>query len=301
MGSLRELLRAKAKVSALMLVDYGQPRDPSGIGRICREEHREQIRDVAAQHGAGVSEHAVDTLSVNPFVELLDMGLQRAAELGSGLALDITCLSRLHAVAAASHFARHGGERCKSAVVVYTLPENYGGLAEDRRDFAGFLDCAVVPLSPDADLGDEARARGVVLPGYEHLRLLAGLTQVEPPGGCIVEAITPLRPDFHVATLQRNELTLSRLRASQTWSTFECRFTDSLQVTNTLFEQVTLAKHAEAPIFMYPFGPRSLVFVVGYVLAKEYPRRSWVVYPVPSFHDARSTEGVGDSYWAPFV
>ena len=181
-------------------------------------------------------------------------------------------------------------------VICYTLPRNYLALAELRDDFMGFPFTITAPLVDGAGLGDEARARGVVVLGHEGERLAVALSEMEPRQGSILLVGNRSRPDIMRVTQRRNKKVLGTL-AGDTWRTVRISFRDFGRVEELVASEAAGAAGEGAPLFIYPFGPKSTVLAVALAAAKHYPKGSWFVYPVPSFYDQQYTVGIGLTYW----
>ena len=52
-----------------------------------------------------------------------------------------------------------------------------------------------------------------------------------------------------------------------------------------------------APVILFPYGPKPLIFVSAFELALEYPEASWFVYPIPSAYDTAYSEGIDETVW----
>jgi hypothetical protein len=209
--------------------------------------------------------------------------------------IDITCLTRLHVIGLAAGLAGVGDT--EPLAIAYSLPDNYVTMAEDQRAFRGYERVMVAPLAAMARLGNESKGRGIILAGHERQRLLIALAEIEPPHGVFVRPMTSFRPDFSHANEYRNRATTKRLSHFGRWRIEQLEFSavdEIVQLVTTVAEE---AKAQEGPLFLYPFGPKSLVFAAALAAARSYPEGSWVVYPIPSYYDAGTTEGLDRTFW----
>jgi hypothetical protein len=213
------------------------------------------------------------------------------------IVLDITCLTKIHALAAASVLARRTGT--PRWVAAYSMPENYGIDPERNQDLPAWKDIIIAPLAETAQLFNETSGRGIILPGHEADRLIIALSEIEPAGGLIAVADTKRRPDLRYITQRRNQKTiqqLARMRASN-WVKRVVGVTDTWMLGRYVDQQIQLAMQHEAPVILFPFGPKSMVFAAAHRLAGRYPESSWFVYPIPSSYDAEYSSGLDDTIW----
>jgi hypothetical protein len=89
---------------------------------------------------------------------------------------------------------------------------------------------------------------------------------------------------------------LDRLRASR-WTKTVVAITDFDGMARVVDEEIKRARAKAAPMMLFPFGPKSLVFVAAFELIARYGRASWFVYPIPSAYDAAYTQGTRDTIW----
>jgi hypothetical protein len=70
-------------------------------------------------------------------------------------------------------------------------------------------------------------------------------------------------------------------------------------VGNVSDRVLSAASILNAPIILYPFGPKIVVFCFGMLLTLSYPSASWAMYPVPRTHPITYSDGVGSTQWLP--
>jgi hypothetical protein len=209
--------------------------------------------------------------------------------------LDITCLTKLHAVALAGVLDR---VRAQHVFVLYTAPESYGYLHPDADPRTGWSDVLVLPLSRVPHIGDEARSRGIVIPGHEGDRLLVALAEVEPSRGVVIMAHTRDRPDFRVAAQSGNSSMIHDLRAARpgAWNEVTVDVMSPTVVASTVASEIAEASadpERIAPVYLYPFGPKVFSLAAAMALMDAYSQRSWLVYPVPAAYESDYSFGSG--------
>jgi hypothetical protein len=179
--------------------------------------------------------------------------------------------------------------------VAYTMPENYG----DLDGMGTWKDVIVAPLAEPAALLNEAHGRGVIIMGHEADRLSVALAELEPPAGAVVIANNPRRPDWRATAVRKNKSALARLEAATEgpWERADVNVSDPGALARLVADQVHRAREHKAPVVLFPFGPKALVFAAAVQLCTEYPEGSWFVYPVPSGYDVDYSEGVGQTLW----
>src|SRR5258708_35772155 len=110
---------------------------------------------------------------------------------------------------------------------------------------------------------------------------------MRPSGGSILVPRSRRRPGFTRLTTRRNQRVIAQLgstRASQ-WSVFGVPFDETGVLYSKIQREIEAADLQSGPLFLFPFGPKSLVFPAALYLASEYPEGSWIVYPIPTAYD----------------
>jgi hypothetical protein len=210
---------------------------------------------------------------------------------------DITCLTKIHALALAASLAKP--PRSVLSLLAYAVPDNYASLGDSPDHSPGWKDIIVAPLSESALLFNESSSRGIVIPGHEADRLIVALAEIEPVGGLIAVADTRRRPDLRYVTERRNQKIirqLTRMRASK-WVKRVVRASDMNGMKFLVDHEIERARKHSAPVILFPYGPKPLIFVSAFELALEYPEASWFVYPIPLAYDTAYSEGVDETVW----
>lgn len=295
-GSLETLAEAGIRVPRALRLDYDSRTSEEDEAQHRRAVNREHQGNVLRQLGCDdLVAIAVGAMTTSAFLGKLS----DAAVVGRNLdaiVIDLSSMTRLHVISLATilpHIAV--GQR---VVLGYTQPENYPRMAERRSDWEGFNRVVIAPLAPGASLRAESRARGVIILSHESQRLLVALSEFEPNGGSIVKPQTGRRPDFAAVAANRNRMLLRRLIDIGDWKSQAMPFGDGYGVAQAVVEQAEIAKANDAPLMLYPFGPKPLIAAAGLAASQAYPEAAWVVYPVPSFYDPLATEGVAETCWA---
>jgi hypothetical protein len=249
-----------------------------------------------------IFEEGLRVLPIEPysFQELQDAVRSAVAEVNPDLIIfDITCLTKLHTLALSSllpdlnSFIRQ--------VIAYSTPENYSAALTKPKTKVrlGWKDIIVAPLANTALLFNESFSRGIVILGNEADRLVVGLAELEPSGGLIVKTYNPHRPDLHRISENHNKKIvrqLTRMRASN-WTMQVVDISDLAMLRKSIEDEVNSAQRNTAPVILFPYGPKLLVFCTALQLSCEYPESSWFVYPVPSAYPVHYTEGVDKTLW----
>lgn len=206
---------------------------------------------------------------------------------------DITCMTKIHLLALAVTLTKL--PRKLMWGVIYTKPENYVALEHNP----GWKDIIIAPLGDTGFLLNEAFSRGIAIPGHEGDRLIVALSEMEAAGGIILIADTKGRPDLRYITKNKNRRTIRWLTNARTGDWVSCVVREDAysDIVRYISKEVEIAKKYQAPIVLFPFGPKSLIFTVARYLSIEYPERTWFVYPIPLAHTAEFSEGVERLIW----
>jgi len=208
------------------------------------------------------------------------------------IVFDITCLTKIHALALASALSQRPlGSRW---VAAYTLPESYGHMTE-RTGSPHWRDVIIAPLQNVAEIGEEATSRGIVIPGHESDRLWAGLSECEPSAGSVIWGTSNGRPDIGEKSRRLNKPVLDWLkgRTPGPWADSTVEIFSSSPLRLAIEQEARKAASTKAPVFLLAFGPKPLVFASGFYLSTIYPSGGWFVYPKPTTYDANYSTGSG--------
>jgi hypothetical protein len=84
---------------------------------------------------------------------------------------------------------------------------------------------------------------------------------------------------------------------SADWSRRILDMDDLNGLNNSVAQEVAAARKYSAPVILFPFGPKSLLFLTAFLLTAEYPDASWFVYPIPTSYDVDHSEGIERTVW----
>lgn len=237
--------------------------------------------------------HDEPTVGPHGYYDFQAMAERYVAESdGSFLIFDISCMTKLHVIALAELLARNSN---KDYGIAYSLPDNYGGFGSGRK--IGWRRVIIAPLSESGRISNEDRSRGLFLPGHEPERFIAALAAFEPPGGTVIIAETTNRPDFRAVSERLHLKVFRSLLDQHKWERALVNQADWTRVHGLVGREISLASQWDAPIVLFPYGPKPLVFASALTLAREYPAGAWFAYPVPAFYDVNYSEGEGPTMW----
>lgn len=292
-GVLKRLKETNVVLRRGLLLDYETEVKPESEARDRRRDNLEKIQEISR----GLFSYGLEIVKSEAYVfSLLQAqleGLFAKEEKNVPLILDITCLTKVHALAAAAYMAIDESRR--RLVLGYTIPENYGFIDEAYQSESSWLDLIIAPLAETGVLVNESSSRGIIVPGHESHRLVVAIGEIEPAGGVVFLPELPERPDLRHLMLRRNQRLVQQLTRmkSRTW-TKEDVDVENLGTLSEVVERVIReARGRGAPVILFPFGPKPLIFATAFQLAAEYPEASWFVYPVPASYDMNYTFGLG--------
>lgn len=295
-----EVYAAQRGAGRLVCLDYRSTSTP-GLDAASRRSSAYAALSVSAKAaGWSIVRRNVDAYSSRGLRRILE----EVASDSDRLVVDLTCMTRAHAVAAASALA------CISCewTTVYSLPDSYGQLKANRGDWR---DTLFVPLSEDSEFRNQGMSLGVLLLGHEAARVTIALEEIEPSAGIVLIAESAGRPDVHRLTERSNAETLAyleslvsagpragRLRGASGLSGWLRKHVDAADPAGSVSADIgRLVRDAKVatpsvPIVLFPFGPKNLVFSVSYLLARLYPHWSWCICPVSRTHPLDYSFGV---------
>lgn len=211
--------------------------------------------------------------------------------------IDITCITKIHAIAAASWLSQRSNLTSR-VIIAYTRAENYGSSGGGIRS-RGWKDIILAPFSSNAILKNERYGRGIVVLGHEADRLIVALGEIEPTSGVFIVPYTMHRPDLRERCDQLNMRIIKRMLdgAVGTWKKITINVCDVSTLIDVVKEQVDAAISNNAPVVLFPFGPKLQIFVAAYKISRMAPKTAWFVYPVPIVNDIFQTEGIDRTMW----
>jgi hypothetical protein len=296
--TIQVLSEAKCAVRRATLLRYPAKLDLRGPSKGKWDSNLSAFLDAIAHGGqADLQEHSISPYAASELADALRAEALLAKDNSGQLVVDLTGFTKFHTGVMAAEAAV---QRLEGVLTLgYTIPENYTGFSDRERSSAGFSQTLIVPVVDGAKLIHESRARGIILPGHEGQRLLVALGEIDPVGGTIIHAVTPDRPDFEQVTRHRNRLAYADFDRAGSWIDKSVELRRVRAVSNLVKAEINRARSARAPLLIYPFGPKPLIFATVFTAARLYPAGSWMVYPLPTTKFAAHTEGVSSTYWLP--
>jgi len=295
LASLSRLLTAGIKCSRLCFVDYPTSAQPEADDRRIRKSHRESAASIATSFG--------ETL-FNPTVEAyasagLEFELVKfSGEVGNRRwVIDISCLTKIHVITLATFLASDAA-KVATIFLVYTSPRAYGNLDQVSKQI-GWNDVIIAPVAATAKMHNEGDSRGLVIAGHESERLWSALNEIEPASGVLVLGRIPTRPDITRLSEKINKGVIKHMSIdyAAAWTRQVVDVSDTKTLEELVAQEIEKAAKDDAPMILYPFGPKSLILAAAGQLLKGYPSGSWFVYPVPAGYDLTYSEGSSGSYW----
>jgi len=294
-GTLAKLVEGGLVVTDAMLINYSTKAYPEEEDRKRREDNWVAFKNITA--GIGIS--APNPVSVEPYAfESIQVAVEDLIRSSSPdfIIFDITCLTKIHTMALAALLSCR--EDRPEWSVAYCSPENYGNLTSQDPGF-GWKDVIIAPLDDTALLYNEGRSRGIIIIGHESDRLVVALSEVEPSGGVFLSAQTHNRPDLCLLAERKNNRAIRQLRQMRLsdWTQVSVSTHMPSMTIQYVDREIEIAKECHAPVLLFPFGPKPLIFATVRQLCTHYPQASWFIYPLPSAYDVDYTEGIGGVSW----
>ncbi|MCI0604588.1 hypothetical protein L0156_16500 [bacterium] len=294
-ASLSKLSGEDLRVNAAVALGYSTQVNPSSDDQARRARNLEILSDLKSKaYDEEIRLVRIDAYSFQGLQDAMEDLIAR--DNPKFVIFDVSCMTKIHVLALAAMLSR--SQLRFEWSVCYSIPENYGNLSEPHRK-SGWRDIIVAPLAETALLFNEAHSRGIIMPGHEADRLILGLAELEPSGGLILLVNTPNRPDLRYLSERNNHKImrqLTRLRSSD-WVIKIVGLVDLDNLARYAKEQINIAKEFDAPVILFPYGPKLLLFFVALQLSSEYPEASWFVYPIPAAYDINYSEGIESTLW----
>jgi len=298
MGAANELRRLSVDVHYHFIFDYPTIAEPVDEDKKIRNDQRKFF------------ENCFDVKPKQKFVKVSPISLTNIVREMEGIFLeckgcqlfvDISCFSGIHLIAMATAIFKTNIDFTKIHFL-YSTPNSYYFDSTAR-----FIcrDVIHVPIGKPRHLTHEGHAIGVVFPGHEPERLAIALEELEPSDGMIFLSRTIDRPDFLCSSFQINEYVIKRLRSlyggdyestdlvlGKGWKCEVIDLYDASKLSYFVDSLTVQARKSEAPIILYPFGPKVHTLIVALKMAYQNDIDTWAIYPVPNRFHVRSTGGV---------
>ncbi len=226
----------------------------------------------------------------------------RSADLRSPswIVVDISCLTKIHAVALAEWLSEMLPLASESRIAIqYSNPASYGWGESSRRADQHFSEMLYAPLGRRvrrSDDGEELEA--LVILGHEGARLQYALASFHFVGGLRVTTRTagPSDFEFRAKMFNRQFLSDSRSGILGVWDKLTVEQAD----TRLLAEEVTSylarpGRSTQSRTVIFPLGPKSTT-IQAVLTAIAIPEVDlWVGYPVPATYSSDYSAGVGET------
>jgi len=286
----------------LLLVKYDTDVRPHSEDRALRKRHEDALVRLADGRPPLILD--APPYGMRAFIRELSRII---AETGIGsVVIDVTCLTKAHAVAVAAWAVRATADL--DILFAYTSPDAYVTEWKESEHTRSWRDVLILPIGRAPRLRRDGYARGLLLAGYEGDRTSVALSVLEPAAGAILIADSPGRPDLrrlcersHAALfdrLQRIRMPLDEADAlTEGWVRTVAQVDDFAAIAAVVGDEVAAAARRSAPIMLYPFGPKSNVLAVALQLARDYSTASWCVYPIPMNYPVDYTRGAASTAW----
>jgi len=290
-ASIMALTQQNLPIGKVHVLDYEAEIEPVSLATQLPNSQWEILRGIARTSSiGGIHRHPVSPYAFQDLQGFVENLLSTSG--ADVVVFDITCLTKIHLLALAATLSKFPREPAWCAV--YTKPESY----VIQRD-PGWRDMIIAPLGETGLLLNETFSRGIIIPGHEGDRLAVALSEMEASGGLVLIADTSGRPDLRYLTEKRNQRVLRRLSSPQmhAWTKRVVEEDAVDDITKYVSSEIVEAQFHKAPILLFPYGPKSLVFLVARQLSLEYAGSSWFVYPIPLGHTAEYSEGIERLIW----
>ena len=289
--SLQILRQEGIKLCRVCALNYGTTAYPADLDKEKRRNNASILRNLARSALAAWKPLSVEEYSYYSVREVLTRAFHQADK-DTTVVVDITCLTKIHTIALAALLPLVKND----VVIACTSPENYRHPDEMKL---AWKDIIIGPIGGDGSLHNEQHSRGIILTGLESARLIVSLSEIEPSGGTVVLPLNQRRRDFSAANIRKNQRILSQLTrgANSAWKVGRADISDLKALKNLVCAEILEAQQYDAPIFLFPFGPKAFVFSSALTLVEKYARGAWFVYPIPAFYDVGYTEGSASTSW----
>jgi hypothetical protein len=296
-GSLAELHGANAKLHKGILLDYDTRVTPLREAASLRKDNLGVLKSFSEK--TFVKDFRTTKLNPYVFDDLRLLLEHEFTEQHSDLLIvDLTCLTKIHALAAAT-FVAQTHKPSQRILLAYSVPENYGYVDESLEPDPAWRDVIIAPFGETAQLFNESSGQGIVVPGHESYRLIVAMAEIEPAGGIILLPEHRGRPDLRHLMVRRNQRLVQQLTRMQSrhWSQHRVPIAGSGLIKQHVSTVIAAAKEKRAPVILFPFGPKPIIYEISLLLAREYAEAAWFVYPVPVEYDVNYSFGIDQVMW----
>jgi hypothetical protein len=298
-GSLSSLVKGGFRIAKAIAFDYPTKLSPKNSGEQRRAANRSRFEKLL---GSSVEFQPINPYRYAEFIgEMYRVTEQIDRDFSSNTTLDIiidiTCLTKVHALALAYWFTNRRDNR--SIVFAYSQPQYYGNPSKNIWGKGRWHGTTLMRL--DLDSTDAFHStNAIILLGHEGDRLRLALNEIEPSNALIIKTLPrdPTSELFKVTDVQNSWLFLEMKEGVRRFFRKEGVPSRDLSRLLTLvgdYCQRSLKQNAR--IVLCPFGPKPFVFASGYQCLMKYKRNSWLSYPRPLSYDQDYSEGYSHTLW----
>lgn len=265
------------------IFDYMTIAEPFDEDMFIRDQQRKHFMNCFDNNCETIFINKFSATSLSPFVKKMEEIFNLCSN--TTLYIDITCLTSVHLIGIATAIFNNSHDYSKIHFL-YSTPLTYSfgkGIRFTCRDVIH------IPIGRQRQLTREGHAIGLILPGHDPERLTVALEEIEPINGVIIYSNTQTRPDFLCSSLELNKYVTDRLRYREEI----VDLFDAVTLSECVEYAVNTARESEAPLILYPFGPKVHVLVASLKMAQANDVDTWAIYPVPTCFHVRATDGVG--------
>ena len=249
---------------------------------------------------------SLEHCTVDPYrMSSLRSALARATNLAHDaqacLVVDVTCLTRIHALAISSWLAY--GQNQANVFLAYTEGARYGDPARHRSRLHGWRDVVVAPLLLDP-LQYSEDADAIVSLGHEGVRLDLALRSITPdfmsrPNSGVILSWEPRQREVYVVAETENARLLRKVETGQfsEWLRVHLDYGDQAGLDAGVTRFCERRAHPKRRVVFYPFGPKMAIVVASLAAIREVGTLLWFSYPKRSWYPVDYTVGVGKTHW----
>ncbi len=304
-GAIKKSISSNFKISEIAMLDYKSSATPGTEASELRNKNWNVVNQIADKIDVPCNRVEANAYSMDDLEDIV------ANKLGlhSELLFDISCMTRPHVLGLAASLARLPKD--KKWRIAYTKPMTYGDLNAPKAA-GGWNDTLWLPLGDDASLENQGLAVGLIASGHEAARTSIALKEIEPSCGLVIVPTRVDRPDLHRVILDKNDSLfrfLNGLRVAGPrgekaeshfknggWEIEHAKMENIVaDISQIVIRAINAAMELESPVVLVPFGPKLVVFISAWMLAKEYADRSWAIYPVAKTHPLAYSDGILDT------
>jgi hypothetical protein len=292
-GSITSLLAQNIDINRAVAFDYSTNLSPKDQGEEGRSAIRKEFQQLL---GKRVEFHQTYPYRYAELVGQLDDVVDNTYD----LIVDITCLTKIHALALA-YWLLTRSEQQSSITLAYSQPEYYGNPSKNIWGKGKWTTNLLVRLDLDSTEAYSSTMALAIL-GHEGDRLRLALNESEATEGLIIKILLvddQIDSRLTAVTDIQNAWLFLEIEKSlrQGFDIKKINIKDLNSLRDCVSSLCNIAKVKNARIALCPFGAKPFVFLSGYWCLSLYPQGSWLSYPVPLSYDASYSAGLKRTFW----